>query len=168
MNIPKGKILETTQGGRFAKVETMGGQIFDDVLLIFPHNSMSRPKIGDDATDTNLVLLLQSINNDNIFGLPYNVLLQPELEIGEYIIGNFNKGSKLFFDKDGNISLEASDAGKISIDNTTQSLQDLITQLITVIDNLEVVDPISGDLPITAATSTALSTLQTNFDNLLE
>ncbi len=114
-NIPKGKILETTQGGRFAKVETIGGQIISNVLLIFPHNSMSRPNIGDDDTDTNLVLLLQSINEDNYFGLPYNVLLQPELEIGEYINGNLNKGNTIFFDKDGNITITSPSGNSIKI-----------------------------------------------------
>lgn len=57
---------------------------------------------------------------------------------------------------------------KVGISNATQSLQTLIAALITVIDSLEVVDPISGNLPITSATSTALATALTNFNLLLK
>jgi len=57
---------------------------------------------------------------------------------------------------------------KVGISNTTQSLQILITQLINAIIALEVVDPISGNLPITTATSNALAAALVNFNLLLK
>lgn len=122
MNNLKGKILETTiientQGGLFAKVQTVGGQIIDDVLLLYPPNTTSRPQIGDADSDTNLVLLLKSSTDDNIYGLPYNILLQPSLEVSEYIAGNFVKGSKIFFDKDGNVIIATANGNTIIIND---------------------------------------------------
>ncbi len=122
MNNLKGKILETTvientQGGLFAKVLTVGGEIFPDVILLYPPNTTSRPQIGDTDTDTNLVLLLKSSTDDNIYGLPYNILLQPSLEVSEYIAGNFVKGSKVFFDKDGNVIIATANGNTIIIND---------------------------------------------------
>ena len=57
---------------------------------------------------------------------------------------------------------------KVGISNDAQDLKSLITQLITVLNNLQVLDPVSGNLPITSATASSLSQLQSDFNDLLK
>jgi len=57
---------------------------------------------------------------------------------------------------------------KVEIANNDQSLKDLIANLISILQNLKVVDPISGELPIDATTASNLTTLLTNFNQLLK
>lgn len=57
---------------------------------------------------------------------------------------------------------------KVEIANTTQNLKDLIANLISILQNLKVVDPVSGNLPIDPTTSSDLSTLLTEFNELLK
>jgi hypothetical protein len=57
---------------------------------------------------------------------------------------------------------------KVKIQNAAKNLKTLIDSFIDVIKALQVVDPISGNLPITAATTTALDAIKTEFDGLLK
>ncbi len=57
---------------------------------------------------------------------------------------------------------------KVKIQNATKNLKTLIDNLITAIVNLQILDPISGPLPITSATVTALNAAKTDFDALLK
>lgn len=57
---------------------------------------------------------------------------------------------------------------KVGISNSAKSLKDLVDQLIDALIALTVTDPISGALPITAATVTALNQVKTDFDLLLK
>lgn len=57
---------------------------------------------------------------------------------------------------------------KVEIANQSQNLKDLIANLISILQNLKVVDPISGNLPIDSTTSSDLSTLLTEFNQLLK
>jgi hypothetical protein len=57
---------------------------------------------------------------------------------------------------------------KVKIQNATKNLKTLIDSFINVIKALQVVDPISGNLSITAATTTALNNIKTEFDALLK
>lgn len=72
------------------------------------------------------------------------------------------------------ISLLNSSGGSLNIDdklelkNTSENLKDLIDELITIITNLKVIDPISGNLPIDGNTSSSLSSLSTRLGNLLK
>lgn len=56
---------------------------------------------------------------------------------------------------------------KIVIKNAAQDLKTLIDSLIDAIKALQVVDPISGSLPVTPATTAALDVLKTQFGGLL-
>jgi len=56
---------------------------------------------------------------------------------------------------------------KIKIQNSAENLKTIIDDLIDIITALEVVDPISGDLPITATTATSLSDLKTRIATFL-
>ena len=67
-------------------------------------------------------------------------------------------------DRQAVISLDS----KVGISNTSESLKTLITNLINAVLALQVVDPISGNLSITAATTTALNNVQTQFNALLK
>lgn len=60
------------------------------------------------------------------------------------------------------------DDGKIDLVNASFSLKTLIDNLITTIKALQVVDPVSGNLSITPATSTALDDLKAQFESLLK
>lgn len=57
---------------------------------------------------------------------------------------------------------------KLELKNTTQSLKLLVDELITVLTNLKVIDPVSGNLPINAGTASSLSALSTKFGELLK
>ena len=183
----RGHILEvnTIDGKDFAKVAVSGlTDPIDSVLIVYPNNTSSKPLLVDRSIDTNQILLEISINGQ-VYGHPYNIPLQDSsLKAGEYKIGNSQGTNSALFKADGsiiisnniasvtlqangNIELDAG-SGKITIDNTVETLQGLITQLISTLQSLQVTDPISGSLPITAATSASLTALQTDFDNLLE
>lgn len=57
---------------------------------------------------------------------------------------------------------------KIEIKNTAQSLKLIIDELITTLTSLKTVDPVSGNLPIDAATASSLSTLSTKVGELMK
>lgn len=73
-----------------------------------------------------------------------------------------------FLDDDGIEQAKVKVDAKVEIANDTQDFKDLISNLISILQNLKVVDPISGNLPIDATTSSDLSTLLTNFNQLLK
>lgn len=78
--ICKAYIVETD--GIFAKVIASQGEVFDDVLLIFPYGFQSRVK----PSDSTLVLLFGS--QTNLFAIPYDIASQTILEEGEAEIRN--------------------------------------------------------------------------------
>lgn len=57
---------------------------------------------------------------------------------------------------------------KVEIKNTAQSLKLIIDDFITIITNLKTVDPVSGELPIDAATASSLSLLSTKVSELMK
>ncbi len=178
----RGHILEinTIDGVDFAKVTVAGNVTIDNVLVVYPHNTSSKSLLVDRSIDNNQILLLRGIDGQ-VYGHPYNIPLQDSsLKAGEYKIGNSQGTNNILFKADGsivisnnitsvtlqangNIELDAG-SGKIAIDNTVETLQGLITQLISTLQSLQVTGPLS----ITAATSASLTALQTDFDNLLE
>lgn len=83
MFIKKGAILETD--GTYAKVQSMYGEIYSDVLLLYPYGTQSKVK----PSESTLVLLFGSLgSNTNLFGTPYDVMTQSILEEGETEIKN--------------------------------------------------------------------------------
>ena len=117
MDIVKGYITETTDNGIRAKVETFEGEILDDVLMLYPYGTASNIQ-GDDSS---LVLLFKSLGSKtNIFGIPYNVPLQPSLEPSEAAFGNFKKGNKITFKANGDIEVLTSDATLKQVVNELQ------------------------------------------------
>lgn len=81
--IIKGYITKTD--GTYATVVSMQGEIYDDVLLLYPYGSQSRVK----ATDSTLVLLFGCLGgNTNLFGIPYDIATQSTLEDGDSEIKN--------------------------------------------------------------------------------
>lgn len=79
----------------------------------------------------------------------------------------------IFLDSD-KITLQSSQGGSIAIDdklelkNTAENLKLIIDEFIAIVTNLKTVDPLSGNLPIDGATSSALSALSTRVGNLLK
>lgn len=68
--------------------------------------------------------------------------------------------------KEGGGELNIDD--KIELKNTLTSLKSIMDNLVTLLLALQVVDPISGLLPIDATTVTALNNLQIQINNLLK
>lgn len=79
-------------------------------------------------------------------------------------LGDYNNSATEMNLGSTKISLDS----KVGISNSSKSLKDLIEQLINALIALQVVDPISGNLPITAATATALNQAITDFNLLLK
>lgn len=81
--------------------------------------------------------------------------------------------NKISLDSVG-INIEADSGASIKLDsklelkNTADNLKDIIDELVTIITNLQVVDPVSGNLPIDGGTSSALSALSTRIGDLLK
>ncbi len=94
----KGYVLETSEGGRFAKVRTTENEIITKVLMLHPYGEFSNME----SDDSSLVYLFFPLGSKtNAFGIPYNVLLQPVLEAGEKAVGNFKVGNYAKFKKNG-------------------------------------------------------------------
>ena len=100
--IQKGIIQEVLEGGLRAKVKTFQDEILDDVLLLHPYGESSNPIIDTSS----LVLLFFALGSKTAsFGIPYNPLLQPTLESGEKVVGNFPIGNKITFKANGDIEV---------------------------------------------------------------
>jgi hypothetical protein len=81
--IYKGYITETD--GTYAKVVSLQEEIFDDVLLIYPYGFQSKVK----PSESTLVLIFCALGSKtNAFGIPYDILIQSTLEVGEVEIRN--------------------------------------------------------------------------------
>lgn len=94
----KGFVLETSQGGRFAKVRTTENEIISNVLMLQAYGEAGNME----SDDSSLVFLLFPLGSKtNAFGIPYNVLLQPSLEKTEKAVGNFKKGNYAKFKANG-------------------------------------------------------------------
>lgn len=76
----------TQTDGTYAKVVASQGEVFDDVLLIYPYGFQSRIK----PTESTLVALFGS--RGNMFAIPYDVVSQSVLEEGEVEIKNRASG----------------------------------------------------------------------------
>lgn len=100
--ILKGFITEMKEGGKRAKVQTFENEIIDDVLMLYQYGEASN--IQPDTTS--LVLLLCPLGSKtNVFGVPYNVTLQPSLEASEKAVGNFKIGNKITFKANGDVEI---------------------------------------------------------------
>lgn len=101
--IQKGFITEMKEGGKRAKVQTFEGEILDDVLMLYTYGDASNVAAGENS----LVLLLCPLGSKtNVFGVPYDVPLQPtDLAAGEKAIGNFKTGNKIVFKANGDVEI---------------------------------------------------------------
>lgn len=98
--IQKGYLIEIKEGGRRARVKLLEEDI--DVLLLYPYGETSNMQ----KDESSLVLVLMPFGSKtNAFGIPYNALLQPELEISEKAVGNFKTGNKITFKQNGDIEV---------------------------------------------------------------
>lgn len=74
-----------------------------------------------------------------------------------------NEATELIYE-DTVISLDS----KVGISNASESLKDILNELITALKALQVVDPVSGNLSITGATDTALDAVNTKINGLMK
>jgi phage gp45-like len=101
----KAVILEILEGGKRAKVQTFQGEVIDDVVLLHSYGEASNPPINNNS----LIYLYYSLGSKSVsFGIPYNVPLQPTLEIGEKATGNFLQGNKITYKANGDIEVSGS------------------------------------------------------------
>lgn len=125
--------------------------------------------------DTCLVLF-NDRDIDNWFedGLPQrpNTLRAHEMSDAIALVGirnginkltDYNNSATVINYLDTKISL----GNKVEISNAAENLKSIIDELINVVTNLKTVDPISGELPIDAATAASLSALSTRVGDLL-
>lgn len=113
----RGHILEinTIDGKDFAKVTISGNVTIDNVLVVYPYNTSSKPLLEDRNTDTNQILLLNSVDGQ-VYGFPYNIALQnSSLNAGEYEAGNLKKGNKITFNESGDVVITTSAGNIINI-----------------------------------------------------
>lgn len=114
----RGHILEinTVDGQDFAKVTISGNVTIDNVLVVYPYNTSSKPLLEARETDTNQILLLNSVDGQ-VYGFPYNIALQnSSLNAGEHEAGNLEKGNKITFNEDGDIIITTPAGNIINIE----------------------------------------------------
>lgn len=110
--------------------------------------------------------------NDGLVQVPNSVRMH-DLSDGIVIVGLYNLNNAI---ADYNNSATEMNYGltkisltdKIVIQNATQNLKTVLDSLITCLLNLQILDPISGNLSITTATVTALDNVQNNLNSLLK
>jgi len=126
--IQKGFILEVSEGGERAKVKTFQGEILDNVLLLHPYGESSNPII--DAT-SNILLFFSLGSKTNAFGIPYNPLLQPNLESGEKVTGDLAVGNKITFKANGDVEVVA----------TNDLIETMVNKTVTATTNITLAAP---------------------------
>lgn len=93
--------------------------------------------------------LLFCINGDegNKFIIPLSAQTRPKnLKEGEFVCGNFKKGTTILFDE----------SGHVTISNGTDDLVDLIKQLCEALTNMTTITALGPQAPVNLATFTAL------------
>jgi hypothetical protein len=128
MEVQKGYLIKTSEGGIRAQVRTMTNEVIDNVLMLSPYGSASNMQREEEQGS--MVLLLKSMGSKtNIFGIAYNPLLQPQLEPTEYAVGNLKKGNKITFKANGdievfteqNININCADMNEIATGDINQT-----------------------------------------------
>ena len=100
--IIKGQIIEVSDGGKKAKVITSENEIIPNVRLLYPYGDSANPA----QDETSQILLFFSLGSKtNAFGIPYNVLLQSNLQPNEKLIGNVKNGNVITFKANGDIEI---------------------------------------------------------------
>tara|TARA_R110000796_G_scaffold93137_1_gene197616 strand:+ start:38 stop:583 length:546 start_codon:yes stop_codon:yes gene_type:complete len=162
----KGYILEMSEGGKRAKIEALGGRIFENLLVFYPYGEASNIQ----PDDTSLCTIFLPMNDEsNAFCVPYNVPLQPSLEPSEKAVGNFKKGNKVTFKANGDIELTGA---KDFLAKSLSNLEITATTEIKIIADevkLEGISEIKADAPevkLGDATALILSTLATITDSV--
>ncbi len=116
--IQTGYITEILEDGIKAKVRTLGGEVLNNVVLIHAYGETSDMEVDQSS----MVLLFFALGSkSNAFGIPYNPPLQPVLEKSEKAVGNFKKGNKITFKKNGSIEIKATDSNLINLISTLVS-----------------------------------------------
>ena len=101
--IQKGFLKRFTKEGK-GEVITLNGQILNNVQILYPYGYYSKAKLNE----TSEIILLSSLGSKtNIFGIPYNVPLEPtDLIDGELQIKNPSvENSKIVFRQSGDIEI---------------------------------------------------------------
>jgi phage gp45-like len=99
MIIEKGYISQTLNGGKSAKIVLSDGVVVECLLLHFYGESSNM------EADNNSLVYVFGQNLDNAMAIPFNITTQPALEATEKAIGNFKKGNKIIFKKNGDVEL---------------------------------------------------------------
>lgn len=131
--IIKGYIISTSEGGRKARVKTSEGEILTNVLMLYNYGEASNMQ----SDESSLVLLLFPMGSKtSAFGIPYNVLLQPALEITEKVIGNLKKGNKITFKADGSNEVQGNTDifGRLTTESWIDTFDHLKVQGTKVVD----------------------------------
>lgn len=161
MQIQKTKILEIKEGGRLAKIEGVYGEIYDDVLLIYPYGFTSNVGSGESS----LALLFYGTGSStNCFAIPYDVLSQPSLEENEVTVGNGRDSNKILFKKDGTIEITSPTSNFSGDVNTSTVFKVSGTQVISA-RGAAVPDAVGGatvDTEARAAINALLARLRTH------
>jgi phage gp45-like len=117
--IEKGYLVKTSEGGKYAQVRSLTGEIIDDVLMLYPFGSSSN--MEREEQEGSLVLLLKALGSKtNIFGIAYNPVLQPLLEEGDVSYYNPKNTNKITFKKNGDIEVSSETAINVNADSINE------------------------------------------------
>ncbi len=138
MEVIKGYLTRTYEGGMRGQVEIITGEIIDNVLLMYPYGFASNMETETNAGS--MVLLFKPMGSStNIFGVPYNPLLQPKLAPTEAAHGNFKKGNKVTWKANGDVVIDCEST--VTINGGTINLADANALVLNENANMQVTIP---------------------------
>lgn len=155
MEVLKGYLIKTSEGGKRAQIKSMTGEIIDDVLMLYPYGFTSNMQTEEE--EGSMVLLLKVMGSKtNIFGIPYNPILQPSLEETEVALGNFKKGNKITFKANGDVEVITEQNVNINcaeINQTATGAVNIIGSTIDLADAIGLVLNDSASMTVDTTTS---------------
>jgi phage gp45-like len=141
MILEKGYISQVLEGGKLAKIVLADNSIIECLLLYsYGENSNIEP-------DNNSLALVIGQSTDNAMAIPFNIATQSILEATEKAVGNFKKGNKITFKKNGDIEITGTEtllaiiATKFKVNAPLIELADATAEVLNKNASMQVVIP---------------------------
>lgn len=123
MEIVKGYLLRTTQGGKYGQIKINGDKVINNVLLLYPYGMQSN--MQTEPNEGSMVLVFKvNCSDTNLIALPYNPVRQvTDLLETESSFGNPQNGTnKITFKANGDVTIDCTST--VTINGGTVNLAD--------------------------------------------
>ena len=154
-NIEYGVITMSNKTGSEYQVDKgTAGSVYDKVMALVPYGMLCNAPIGSH-------IAIIDDNENGIIGIPFNLKYQQELAEGDFLSGNFLKGSYVLHNN-GKIRIANKTQNLFTLQNERMTIQSAIitlqTEVITILSTLTVVTASPGSpSPITPSIASQLT-----------